>query len=399
MNRRQRRAAHKGSGHGPTTAAERALEQGLRDHRANRFPQALDAYRRTLQLDPQNVDAHMNLGALLTNLGQQAEARKHFTRALGIQPDNASMRRDFASALIEFGSWDETLSELDRAIALEPGDPRAHANAGFVHLENGRKKEAIAALERAIAIDPMFAPAHFTKHAALYDDADPKAAADALTHAVAYEPGSIWYRFHLAVLLDQLGQAAAARQQIASLGPEKRIRGAIDSWDYVKSKRGRATRIFATTREALLFGLDQAKLNGSVMQIGVRYGAAIRWTAGRVRGKVYGFDAEAPDVPPNVEIVAGPFERTLPGFALSHEGPVRYVNVDCDQYGSAKTVLDAIGGRIVPGTVIVLAEYFVADTWREGEFKAFQEAVAARGWKYEYLAFGMLTQQAVVRIL
>jgi hypothetical protein len=58
-----------------------------------------------------------------------------------------------------------------------------------------------------------------------------------------------------------------------------------------------------------------------------------------------------------------------------------------------------LGDRIVSGTVIVFDEYIINDRWRDDEFKAFQEAVLARGWKYEYLGFGILTQQAVVRIL
>jgi Flp pilus assembly protein TadD len=420
MNRRQRRAIQSGGGHGPKSPAQRLLDQGLRDHRANRLKQALDAYRRVLQIDPQSVDAHMNVGAILTNTGQQADARRHFTKALGIQPGNASMRRDFAGALIEFGCWEEALSELGKAIALEPGDARAHADMGFVHVENGRKKEALAAFEKAIAVDPLFAPSYFTKHVALYDDSDPKAATDALTQAVAYDPESVWYRFHLAVLLDQMGQAAAARQHIENLDPDKHVcRGALDSWDYVKSKRSKATRIFATRREALLFGLDQAKVDGLVMEFGVRYGSTIRWIAGRSSGKVFGFDSfrglpeawhiqpestysthgEAPRVPPNVELVVGRFDQTLPGFVVSNEGPVRFMNVDCDLYSSAKTVLDSVGDRIVPGTVIAFGEYIINDHWRDDEFKAFQEAVLARGWTYEYLAFGMLTQQAVVRIL
>jgi Tfp pilus assembly protein PilF len=420
MNRRQRRAAQSGGGQGPKSPARRILEQGLRDHRANRFAQALDAYRRALQLDPRSIDAHMNLGVMLTNLGQQTEARKHFAKALAIESDNAAMRRDYASALVEFGCWDEALAELARAIQLEPGDARAHANKGFVLLENGRKKEALDALECAIKADPMFAPAHFTKHVVLYDQSDPKAATDALTQAVAYDPGSVFYRFHLAVLLDQLGQAKAARQHIENLDPDKNVyRGAVDSWDYVKSKRGPATRIFATTREALLYGLQQAKIDGLVMEFGVRYGTSIRWIAENAPGTVHGFDSfkglpqawhiqpestysthgELPKVPPNVELVVGRFDQTLPGFVASHEGPVRYMNVDCDLYESAKVVLDALGDRIVPGTVIVFDEYIINDRWRDDEFKAFQEAVLARGWKYEYLGFGMLTQQAVVRML
>lgn len=44
-------------------------------------------------------------------------------------------------------------------------------------------------------------------------------------------------------------------------------------------------------------------------------------------------------------------------------------------------------------------EYLINDWWREDEYKAFQEAVAQRGWRYEYLAFSLFTGQAVVQIL
>jgi Flp pilus assembly protein TadD len=419
MNRRQRRAIEAGD-RGPKSPARRILEQGLRDHRANRFPQALDAYRRTIQLDPHNVDAHMNLGALLATIGQQTEARRHFAKALVLRPNSAPMHRDYAIALIEFGCWDEALSALARATELDPTDAGAVANIGFIHVENGRRPEALSALERAAQIDPLFAPTYFTMHVALYDDTDPKAAIDALTQAVAYDPASVRYRFHLAVLLDQMGQTGAARQHFENLDPDKTIyRGAIDSWDYIKSRRGPSTRLFATTRDALVFGLEQAKVDGMVMEFGVRYGTSIRWIADHVPGKVYGFDSfrglperwhiqpestysthgELPAVPPNVELTVGPFEQTLAAFVASHEGPVRYVNVDCDLYSSARTVLDALGDRIVPGTVIVFDEYLINDRWREDEFRAFQESVLGRGWKYEYLGFGVLTQQAVVRIL
>ena len=43
--------------------------------------------------------------------------------------------------------------------------------------------------------------------------------------------------------------------------------------------------------------------------------------------------------------------------------------------------------RFQKGTVIVFDEYFGYRGWREGEFKAWQEFVAARGLRYEYLAF------------
>jgi hypothetical protein len=61
-------------------------------------------------------------------------------------------------------------------------------------------------------------------------------------------------------------------------------------------------------------------------------------------------------------------------------------------------VLELLAARIVPGTVMIFDEYLFNRHWREDEFKAFQEAVDRFGWRYDYLAFGLLSKQAVIRI-
>jgi len=74
------------------------------------------------------------------------------------------------------------------------------------------------------------------------------------------------------------------------------------------------------------------------------------------------------------------------------------INIDCDIYSSTKTVLDLLAKRIVKGTVIIFDEYIGNQHWLEDEFKAFQEAVKANGWRYEYIAFSFFTKQVVVLI-
>jgi predicted O-methyltransferase YrrM len=113
----------------------------------------------------------------------------------------------------------------------------------------------------------------------------------------------------------------------------------------------------------------------------------------------YSTHGEAPDLPPNVELHVGLFEDTLAPFARDLQGPVRFANIDCDLLSATRTVLAGIAPRVAPGTILVFDEYVVNQGWRDDEYKAFQEAVAAHGWKYEYLAFGPLTGQAVVKIL
>ncbi|EOD24784.1 hypothetical protein EMIHUDRAFT_238276 [Emiliania huxleyi CCMP1516] len=62
-------------------------------------------------------------------------------------------------------------------------------------------------------------------------------------------------------------------------------------------------------------------------------------------------------------------------------------------------VLDAVAGRLRPGSVIVLDEYVMNPHWEEDEYMAFQEAVAEHGWEYRHLGISLVSQQAVVQPL
>jgi len=97
----------------------------------------------------------------------------------------------------------------------------------------------------------------------------------------------------------------------------------------------------------------------------------------------------------------GLFQDTLPPF-LERAGPnafVAFANVDCDLYSSTLDILEALEGKIVPGTVLVFDEYIGHPTWRYDEFRAWRECCKKFGWKYEYLGFSLSTNQAVVRVM
>jgi len=154
------------------------------------------------------------------------------------------------------------------------------------------------------------------------------------------------------------------------------------------------------------------------MEFGVRFGTSIRQIAALAKQEVHGFDSfeglpEAwdnepkgsystegaiPLVPDNVTLHKGWFEETLPNFVAHHQGPVRFMNIDCDIYSSTKTIFNLLAKQITHGTIIVFDEYIGNTNWREDEFKAFQEAVLSNGWKYEYLCFSFFTKQVVIRI-
>jgi len=159
--------------------------------------------------------------------------------------------------------------------------------------------------------------------------------------------------------------------------------------------------------------------NGLILEFGVRNGHSINFLANLFEGrKVYGFDSfegipdscgnepagsysthgNIPIVQNNVELVVGWFDKTLPIFKKNHSNSIAFMNIDCDIYSSTKTIFDELSQQIIVGTIIVFDEYIGNPTWREDEYKAFQEWVSANNATYEYISVSFYTKQVAVRI-
>ena len=187
-----------------------------------------------------------------------------------------------------------------------------------------------------------------------------------------------------------------------------------------RAARMGGARPCSSREEVLDAALDRLPRDGLVCEFGVFEAWSINRIADRLPGRtVYGFDSfeglperwresfgpgafstggHLPRVRPNVSLVKGWFDATLPAFAAAHPGPVALLHVDCDLYSSTRCVLEQLGGRLVPGSVIVFDEYFNYPGWEEHEFRAFAEFVARRRLRYEYLAYNRLHEQVAVRV-
>jgi Tfp pilus assembly protein PilF len=58
--------------------------------------QALEAYRRALEIRPDYVDAHLNLANLFMKKGFDAEAEEHYQAVLEQQPQHAAVYNNLA---------------------------------------------------------------------------------------------------------------------------------------------------------------------------------------------------------------------------------------------------------------------------------------------------------------
>jgi O-antigen ligase/Flp pilus assembly protein TadD len=84
---------------------------------------AVEAYDRTVAVDPDLVEAWNNRGALHAVAGRREAAEADFRRALQVNRGYAPALRNLANVHLETARWTEAAAELEEAWRLDPSDP------------------------------------------------------------------------------------------------------------------------------------------------------------------------------------------------------------------------------------------------------------------------------------
>jgi tetratricopeptide (TPR) repeat protein len=128
------------------TTAEQWFELGC-ELEMSSVGEAIDAYDRTLQLDPHHADAHVNLGRLLHEQGSTADAEKHYRAAFESDPDHETAAFNLGVALEDLGRNDAAISAYTKALALDPDNADAHYNLAGIYEQRGDKQAALRHLK------------------------------------------------------------------------------------------------------------------------------------------------------------------------------------------------------------------------------------------------------------
>lgn len=111
-------------------------------------------WRTTLAANPEAWLAHHNLGNLLADRGEIAEAGEHYAEAVRLAPRQPRHRLSFAWACSRLGRVREADEQFTAALELEPDAAPMHFTYAE-HLERtGRLEAAAARFEEALRLDP-----------------------------------------------------------------------------------------------------------------------------------------------------------------------------------------------------------------------------------------------------
>jgi tetratricopeptide (TPR) repeat protein len=136
------------------------------DYDARAYTPAITKLRRVIELDPNMMRAHNDLGLCFDSLGQFDEAVQSFTRAIELnrreEQPSAWPPLNLAVSLISLNRLDEAVALLHEALSYNPKFPQAHYQLGLVLEKEGKFQEAIAPLQQAIGLEPSYPEPHYT---------------------------------------------------------------------------------------------------------------------------------------------------------------------------------------------------------------------------------------------
>jgi Tfp pilus assembly protein PilF len=119
---------------------------------SNQIPEAIAAFRKAIERDPEDPLAHYVLATALSGNDQEPEALEEYRKAAVLDPKNATFVDHLAISLDINGHADEAVIAMQQAIALAPGSAEFRFNLGVVLESRGDFTAAIDPLEKAVEL-------------------------------------------------------------------------------------------------------------------------------------------------------------------------------------------------------------------------------------------------------
>lgn len=222
-------------------------------------------WRTTLARNPDAFMAWANLGDTLAQQGRQHEAILAFRRGLQLRPDDPPVHNDLGCALVAIGQPQAAIPILERALQLRPGYGEVHNNLGNAFSRVGRGDDAIRHYEEAIRLKPAYFEALDNLGCELVLKGRLPEAIVRFEEVIRLSPDSVKYRRNLGAALTRAGrlpEAIVQFEHVARLDPATPASHAV--LGNALAAAGRWDEALARFQSALRLAPNDADLHGNV---------------------------------------------------------------------------------------------------------------------------------------
>jgi tetratricopeptide (TPR) repeat protein len=201
--------------------------------RARSQDEAIVCFRKAIDLDSNDINAHLNLIHALSEgpRSQEDEAMTWCRKALELRPQDARAHVALGNLQWRQKKGDEAIASYRKALDLDPNEPTAHFNLGTQLIDQQKLDDAIVHLRKAVDINPRYAKAYHHLGFALGNKGLCEEACAAFRKAIELQPGrgdftdymvgQEYYGLGLALkALNQFEEAEAAQRKAVERLPE-----------------------------------------------------------------------------------------------------------------------------------------------------------------------------------
>ena len=179
-------------------------------HQLDRLSEAEASFRQAISLKLDYAEAHNKLGVILQQLDRISEAEASFKQAIILKPDLAVAHYNLGNSLKEQGKLKEAEASFRQAITLKPDYAEAYNKLGVILQQLDRLSEAEASFRQAISLKPNYTEAHINLGNTLQEQGKLKEAESSFRQAVTLKPDLAVAQYNLGKIYKKIGKNSKA---------------------------------------------------------------------------------------------------------------------------------------------------------------------------------------------
>src|SRR3984893_14368302 len=144
----------------PNKQKQQYLDSGKRYADQGKLKEATIQFANALKVDHNFAEAHYQLSKVLVKQGSMLPAYGELMRTVDLQPANIPARIDLGNMLIAGRQPAKAAEQANAVLAIDPNNADAHSLLSSVAIANGDRAEALVQIQKALAIDPNRASFH-----------------------------------------------------------------------------------------------------------------------------------------------------------------------------------------------------------------------------------------------
>jgi tetratricopeptide (TPR) repeat protein len=197
----------------PNVRKHKYLESGERFSAQGKDREAAIQFSNALKIDKNFADAHYELAKTYLHMGAFSAAYGELLRTVDLQPANYKARLELGNMLLAGGNVDGAQTQADAVLAAEPNNADVHALLSRIAAKRGQKEQALSEIHRALELNPDNAEYHDTL--ALLEVGEPaqdSQVEDELKKAATLDPKSLNAKLLLSAFYVKNGRLAEAEK-------------------------------------------------------------------------------------------------------------------------------------------------------------------------------------------